>query len=223
MNKGVVVAIGVLVVACLVYFVTGMSSGGDTAGAGDKANAAAGAGAAADGADPTAGKEPNKVLKDKAEAEVPKEADKDLALPGKLPELNLPELPATALPAKPHSTMKLEGDLGEVDAEMAFRTVFPKIRSCYVELRQTAPQAKGRMLMRVRVNKNAESKGQLGELYLKETQFTDKKYLDCIRNAIDNTKFKLDKQTTNGTMEFTMFLTPEDVTNHDKETAKTGG
>lgn len=220
MNKGVLVGIGVFVIACLVYFVSGMSGGnaGDEAG-GDEALAGAAAG---DGEEAAGGKAAPKVKKDEVAAEEPKADEKDLALPGQLPKLNLPELPATALPAKPHSEMKIEGDLADVDAEMAFRSVFPKIRSCYVELRQRAPQAKGRMLMRVRVNKNDQGKGQIGELYLKETQFTDPKYLTCIRDSIDNTKFKLDKADTNGTMEFTMFLTPEDVGNHDKEAASAG-
>ena len=212
MNKGVIVGIWIFVIACLVYLVAGMSGGetGDEAGGGEE-TAAAGADEGADEAN-AGGKKAPKVTKDEAKADEPKEEKKDLALPGQLPKLNLPELPATALPAKPKSDIKIEGDLAEVDAEMAFRSVFPKLRSCYVELRQRAPQAKGRMLMRVRVNKGDQGKGQMGELYLKETQFTDPKYLTCIREAIDNTKFKLDKEATNGTMEFTMFLTPEDVT-----------
>lgn len=218
MNKGVIVGIGVFVIACLVYFVAGMSGGGadDTAATtdGDNAASAVAAGEAA------GEKAAPKVKKEDDKAEEPKEAKKDLKLPGQLPKLDLPDLPATALPSKPHSEMKIEGDLADVDAEMAFRSVFPRIRSCYVELRQRAPQAKGRMLMRIRVSKGDAGKGQMGELYLKETQFTDPKYLTCIREAIDNTKFKLDKEATNGTMEFTMFLTPEDVSNHDKETAK---
>jgi hypothetical protein len=218
MNKGVIVGIGVFVIACLVYFVSGMSGsdGADAAANGDEI-----AGAEANGgAEGAAAKDAPKIKKDDNKAEIPKDEKKDLKLPGALPKLNLPELPATALPSKPHSEMKLEGDLAGVDAEMAFRSVFPKIRSCYVELRQRAPQAKGRMLMRVRVNKGDQGKGQMGELYLKETQFTDPKYLTCIRDAIDNNKFKLDKAETNGTMEFTMFLTPEDVSNHEKDAAK---
>ena len=218
MNKGVMVGIGVFVVACLVYFVAGMSGGGSGAeesGATEEASAGNAAGAEGEG-----GKAAPKVKKEEVKADEPKEEKKDLALPGQLPKLNLPELPATALPAKPKSEMKIEGDLAEVDAEMAFRSVFPRIRSCYVELRQRAPQAKGRMLMRIRVSKGDQGKGQMGELYLKETQFTDPKYLTCIRESIDNTKFKLDKDATNGTMEFTMFLTPEDVNNHEKEAAK---
>ena len=223
MNKGVVVGIGVFAIACVVYLVAGMSGGegsGEEAGGADEAKAGAGAGEAnAEGG----GKDAPKVKKEEVKADEPKDEKKDLALPGQLPKLKLPELPATALPAKPHSDMKIEGDLAEVDAEMAFRSVFPKLRSCYVELRQRAPQAKGRMLMRVRVSKGDAGKGQMGELYLKETQFTDPKYLTCIRDSIDNTKFKLDKTATNGTMEFTMFLTPEDVSNHEKESAKAGG
>ncbi len=217
MNKGVIVALGILVVASLAYFVAGMS-GGDADQAGDEAAATAGSGSG-DGAEAAGAKEATKVKKETETAEVPKDDKKDLKLPGAddLKKLNLPELPATALPSKPHSEMKIDGDLEEVDAEMAFRSVFPRIRSCYVELRQRAPQAKGRMLMRIRVNKSDDGKGQMGELYLKETQFTDPKYLTCIREGIDNTKFKIDKASMNGTMEFTMFLTPDDVANHEKE------
>lgn len=219
MNKGVMVGIGIFVIACLVYFVSGMSDSdsADAGAGGDEVAAGSGAGEGAEGA---GSKDAPKITKDDEKAEIPKEESKDLKLPGALPKLNLPELPATALPAKPHSDMKIEGDLAEVDAEMAFRSVFPKIRSCYVELRQRAPQAKGRMLMRVRVNKGDQGKGQMGELYLKETQFTDPKYLTCIRDSIDNNKFKLDKAETNGTMEFTMFLSPEDVSNHEKDAVK---
>ena len=133
--------------------------------------------------------------------------------------MKLPEVAATALPVKPHGKLKLDGDLSEVDAELAIRTVFPKIRSCYVELRQRAPQAKGRMLMRFRVRKGDDGEAGTGELYLKETQFTDPKYLSCVRDAIDKAKFKVDASTVNGTVTFPMHLTPEDVDNHNKEAA----
>ena len=223
MNKGVMVGLGVFVVACLVYFVAGMSGGGDKTD--DEKGTEITAKADDKGGDEAGDKKAPKVEKETEKAEEPKQAKADLKLPGAgdLKKLNLPELPATALPAKPHSEMKLEGELDQVDAEMAFRSVFPRLRSCYVELRQRAPQAKGRMLMRVRVSRSDQGKGEMGELYLKETQFTDPKYLTCIRDAIDNTKFKVDKSSMNGTMEFTMFLTPEDVANHEKDAAKAGG
>lgn len=219
MNKGVIVGLGIFVVACLAYFVAGMS-GGDPKAGDEAAATAAGEGSGGAGDESGAGKDAPKVKRDDEKAEVPEDAEKDLKLPGAADLAALPKLPVTALPAEPHSDMKLEGELEQVDAEMAFRSVFPRIRSCYVELRQRAPQAKGRMLMRVRVSKGDAGKGQMGELYLKETQFTDPKYLTCIREAIDTTKFKVDKASMNGTMEFTMFLNPDDVANHEKEAGK---
>jgi len=89
--------------------------------------------------------------------------------------------------------------------------VFPAIRDCYVELRQRAPQARGRMLMKFAVKPGAEAgQAALGELFLKETQFTDPKYLTCVRTAIDNTKFSVAKSLT-GAITVPMFLVPEDA------------
>lgn len=221
MNKNVLIGLGAVVLATLGFVIFGMAGGDE--GESDKATAAA---EAHEGGGDEAGAAVNrdrKVKRDEEAAEEPREEKKDLALPGQLPKLNLPEVAATALPVKPHGKLKLDGDLTEVDAELAIRSVFPKIRACYVELRQRAPQAKGRMLMRFRVQKGQDGKAGTGELYLKETQFTDPKYLSCVRDAIDKTKFKVDTSTVNGTVTFPMNLSPEDVDNHNKEAAKAAG
>lgn len=219
MNKNAMIGLGVAVAATLAFVIFGLSGGDDAGSAGEGTEASAGE--TAGGAEAAAGadKRDRKVLKDDERAEEPKEAKKDLALPGQLPKLNLPEVAPTALPAKPHGKLKLDGDLEEIDAEMAIRAIFPKVRSCYVELRQRAPQAKGRMLMRFRVRNGDDGKGGTGELYLKETQFTDPKYLTCVRDAIDNTKVKLSKPTVNGTVTFPLHLSPEDVDRHNKDNA----
>ena len=219
MNKNIMIGLGAVVAATLGFVIFGMSGGeeGESAKATAAESSAEGDGGDEGGA--AAVNRDRKVKRDEERAEEPQEEKKDLALPGQLPKLNLPEIAATALPAKPHGKLKLDGDLTEVDAELAIRSVFPKIRACYVELRQRAPQAKGRMLMRFRVQKGADGKAGTGELYLKETQFTDPKYLTCVRDAIDKTKFKVDSSTVNGTVTFPMNLAPEDVDNHNKEAA----
>ena len=218
MNKNVMIGLGVAVVATLGFVVFGLSGGDGDAGpastGADSDKVAAAGSSAAAGANAA-----HKVTREEENAELPKDEKKDLALPGQLPKLNLPEVAATALPVKPHGKLEIEGDLKEVDAELAIRTVFPKIRSCYVELRQRAPQAKGRMLMRFRVKTGEDGKAGTGELYLKETQFTDPKYLSCVRDAIDKAKFKVDASAVNGTVTFPMHLAPEDVDNHNKEAA----
>ncbi|MCO4761877.1 MAG: hypothetical protein KC502_10250 [Myxococcales bacterium] len=216
MNKNVMIGLGAVVLATLGFVIFGMSGADETKAGGQEGSEATAAATAGDSANVNADR---KVKKDDEKAEEPKEEKKDLALPGQLPKLNLPAVAPTALPTKPHGKLKLEGDLQEVDAELAIRQVFPKIRSCYVELRQRAPQAKGRMLMRFRVSKSDDGQAATGELYLKETQFTDPKYLSCIRDAIDKTKFKLDKSAVNGTVTFPMHLAPEDVDKHNKAAA----
>lgn len=215
MNKNVMFGLGAVVVATLGFLLFGMNDPTD-GGVDENAGVAT---AKADGADKAgaADKAAHVVRKDDERAEAVAEEKKDLALPGQLPKLNLPAVAPTALPVKPHGKLKLDGDLKEVDAELAIRTVFPSIRSCYVELRQRAPQAKGRMLMRFRVTKGEGGKAGTGELYLKETQFTDPKYLTCVRDAIDKAKFNVDSAAVNGTVTFPMHLTPEDVDNHNKE------
>lgn len=135
----------------------------------------------------------------------------NLALPGALPTLKNVATAGSAAPTQPHGQLELEGDVQEADAERAVAAVFPAIRDCYVELRQRAPQARGRMLMKFAVKPGAEAgQAALGELFLKETQFTDPKYLTCVRTAIDNTKFPVAKSLT-GAITVPMFLAPEDA------------
>lgn len=134
-----------------------------------------------------------------------------LALPGQLPALKGVADNAGVVPTQPHGQMELEGDVQEADAEKAVAAVFPAIRDCYSELRQRAPQARGRMLMKFAVKAGAEpGQSALGELFLKETQFTDPKYLTCVRTAIDATKFTTGKALT-GAVTVPMFLSPEDA------------
>lgn len=135
----------------------------------------------------------------------------DLALPGQLPTLNVPKEQGVVVPTKPHGQFELEGEVQEADAEAAVRSVFPAIRDCYVELRQRAPQARGRMLMKFAIRPGTEAgQAALGELFLKETQFTDPKYLTCVRTAIDNTKFTV-RGNVNGAVTVPLFLSPEDA------------
>jgi hypothetical protein len=147
-----------------------------------------------------------------AKNEPAKEEGPDLRLPGQLPTLKGVQAPGPEVkPAQPHGQFELEGDVQEADAEAAVKAVFPAIRDCYVELRQRAPQARGRMLMKFAV-KPATEAGQtsLGELYLKETQFTDPKYLTCVRAAIDAAKFPTSKPLT-GAVTVPLILSPEDA------------
>lgn len=145
-------------------------------------------------------------LSDKQEA-----APDKLALPGALPALKNVAGAADEVPAQPHGKMELEGDVQEADAEAAVRAVFPALKNCYVELRKIAPQAGGRMLMKFSV-KPATEPGQaaLGELFLKETQFTEPKFLTCIRSAVDQAKFPVSKNLT-GAVTVPLFLTPGDA------------
>lgn len=215
MKKPAIAVLVIFVVACLGYVIFGMS---DNTKATD-AQATGDGTAVAGGADleGASGKKAPVVTRDDDSPEAPEAAaDKDLKLPGALPKLDLPDLAQTAVPTKPHGEVALEGELDQTTAEMAIRTLFPKIRGCYAELRSRAPQAKGRMLMRIRVRSGEAGQAGTGELYLKETQFTDPKYLTCVRSAIDEAKFKVDKDGINGTAEFPMFLMPEDVAKHEE-------
>ena len=223
MNKGALIVLVIFVVACLGYVIFGMSEGadgqGDAASAGEQASGQAGAqGEAASDGDKAA----PVVKRDDDTPDKQEEETANLVVPasGDLPSLKLPKAIENALPTKPHGKLQVEGKLEEVTAEMAIRSVFPKIRGCYAELRTRAPQARGRMLMRFRVSNGGEGKAGTGELYLKETQCTDPKYLTCIRDAIDKTKFKVDKADVDGTVEFPMFLMPEDADSHDKAMAE---
>ncbi len=221
MKKPVIIVLVVFVVACLGYVIFGMSDGPK----GDAAVKPADQAAKAPAGEEAAGtkKAPVVTRDDDSPEATDEEAAKDLKLPGQLPKLDLPALAETAVPTKAHGKVQVEGELDEVTAEMAIRTLFPKIRGCYAELRSRAPQAKGRMLMRIRVRSGEAGQAGTGELYLKETQFTDPKYLTCVRSAIDEAKFKVDKGGINGTAEFPMFLMPEDVGKHEEAMASAGG
>ncbi len=222
MKKPDIIVLVLFVVACLGYVIFGMSDAPKTDAAEAGADRVAGAGtAAADGAE--AKKAPVVTRDDNSPEASDEEPAKDLTLPGALPKLNLPDMAETAVPTKVHGKVQLEGELDEVTAEMAIRTLFPKIRGCYAELRGRAPQAKGRMLMRIRVRSGEAGKAGTGELYLKETQFTDPKYLTCVRSAIDEAKFDVKKEGINGTAEFPLFLMPEDVAKHEEAVASAGG
>ncbi|MBI5610308.1 MAG: AgmX/PglI C-terminal domain-containing protein, partial [Deltaproteobacteria bacterium] len=103
-----------------------------------------------------------------------------------------------------------EGDVQEAEAEAAIKAMFPAIRDCYVELRQRAPQARGRMLMTFKVRAAEANQGATGELFLKETQFTDPKYLTCVRSAIDAARFPVTRNVQ-GSVTVPLFLSPQDA------------
>lgn len=222
MKNAGIAGLAILVLATVGYMVFGMADDpGHTnvtpaANEGEQGAAVAGGEAEPSADAPKIGREGNEGA-DEAE-----KAD-DLRIPGKLPSLDLPQLAAQEAPAKPHSEVELEGTIGQVDAEMAIRAIFPKIRGCYVELRDRAPQARGRMLMKMKVRKGDDGKAGTGELFLKETQFTDPKYLTCVRAAIDETKFTTDAAQIDGSFTFTLWLSPEDVDNHRKAEATAKG
>ncbi len=215
MKKASMVVLAVLVLATIAAVLFTLSDDkGESAGGGDGSAATGGGGEATIGSAPGGGDKAAPVIarEDGAPPTEDGEAPSDLKIPGELPQLEVPKLdPMAVVATKPHGPLQLEGTLDEVSAETAIRNVFPPVRECYAELKTRAPQAKGRMLMRFRVSPGEEGKAGLGEFYLKETQFTDPKYLACVRKAIDDTKFKLDKSDANGTVEFNMFLAPEDA------------
>ncbi len=136
----------------------------------------------------------------------------NLALPGSLPALKGVQAPTgpVAGPTQPHGQMELEGDVQEADAEAAIKAMWPAVKDCYVELRQRAPQARGRMLMTFKVRPAEAGQAATGEMFLKETQFTDPKYLTCIRAAIDNARFPVQKNL-NGSVTVPLFLAPQDA------------
>ena len=205
-------ALVVLVAVTLWLLVGGLASGPTPAGdpavgqdgtpGDDAASAGAGKGAAV-------------VKKDELADPHTKGVDPNLNIPTNLPALKNVQAggPGTLPPqaTQPHGAFELEGDVAEADAEAAVRAIFPPIRDCYVELRQRAPQARGRMLMKFAVRPAAEA-GQAGtgELFLKETQFTDSKYLTCVRTAIDTAKFAVGKNVT-GSVTVPLFLNPADA------------
>ncbi|HAN31001.1 MAG TPA: hypothetical protein DCQ06_05335, partial [Myxococcales bacterium] len=143
MNKNAIIVVVAAVVLGTVLFMIGGMSGGDEGGS---EGTSSGAKAKAVQAGELNAKAP-KVTKDEEKAEIPEQARRDLALPENLPKLNVEDQKARqAAPVKPHGELILEGQLKEVDAKVAIAAIFPKVRSCYVELRQRAPQAQGRML-----------------------------------------------------------------------------
>lgn len=217
MNRGAVVALIALAVASVAFLLFGLSGGDGDAPGKAPATAAGAGGEEGDGPSAAGSREAPKVAKE-GESAPDEEPEKtaDLKLPGQLPSLGLQPLDPAAAPVKPHSEVELEGTIQQVDAELAIRAVFPKIRSCYAELRERAPQAQGRMLMKLKVRRNDDGQAGTGELFLKETQFTDPKYLTCIRTAIDETKFKTDASQLDGSFTFTLWLSPEDADNHRK-------
>lgn len=220
MNKNVMLGLGALVVVTVAVLYFGLSGGGATDGgagkdeAGSAAMAAGGAQANGAGAAVKVGREEHEggASDDEPAAE--------LKLPGALPSLGLAAESPENAPAKAHSEIEIEGTLEQVDAEKAIRAIFPKVRACYAELRERAPQAQGRMLMKLKVRRGDDGQAGTGELFLKETQFTDPKYLTCVRTATDETKFKTDASQLDGSFTFTLWLTPDDADNHRKVAAE---
>ena len=209
-TKHIVIVVVVVAVVAGIWLVAGGKSG--SKGAKDKG----GSEALADGENGAGGKNAPIVKREEAlQLDKDKAQDPNLALPGNLPSLkgvqgNDPN--AAAEPTQPHGRFELEGQITEQDAEAAVKAVFAPIRDCYAELRQRAPQAKGRMLMKFAVRPGTEpGKAAMGDLFLKETQFTDPKYLTCVRAAIDNTKVGGLPPTANGSVTVPMILSPEDV------------
>jgi len=206
------IVIVVVVLAVIVGLWLALSGGSKGKGSKDKAGAQA---ALADGEDPGNKHAPVVKREQGLTAEGQKEGGPDLKIPGNLPTLkgvqgNDPN--AAAEPTQPHGRFELEGQITEQEAEAAVKAVFPPIRDCYAELRQRAPQAKGRMLMKFAVRPGTEpGKAAMGDLFLKETQFTDPKYLTCVRAAIDATKIAGLPPTANGSVTVPLILSPEDV------------
>lgn len=198
---GIVVAI--LAVLVGIWLATGKSGKGGAEEAGGKGATAGGEGQAGGAGGKVVKAEEG--LSDKAEAKA-----EQLALPGALPALKNVQGADNPAPAQPHGKLELEGDLQEADAEAAIKAVFPALRDCYVELRKIAPQAGGRMLMKFSVKPGEPGQAALGELFLKETQFTEPKFLTCIRSAVDAAKFPVGKNVT-GSVTVPLFLTPGDA------------
>ncbi|MFZ4578848.1 MAG: hypothetical protein ACOYOB_10680 [Myxococcota bacterium] len=210
MNRKLGLALlGILVVATLVFLVWGFRSDkkGDDNGA-----AVAGKDGSPQGSEASGGKAPVAGGEEGLRGDDPTaKSDPNLQLPGALPNLNVPAGVLPQAPTTPHGQLELEGDVQEGDAEKAVRAIFPAIRDCYVELRKRAPQARGRMLMTFSVKPAADAgQASTGELFLKETQFTDPAYLTCVRTAIDSTKFQV-QGNVNGKITVPLFLSPQDA------------
>lgn len=201
--------LGVLALVTAYFLISGLSSGptpaapkGEVAGKDDDPAAHAGSAQA-----PV-------VKKEQAIGDQPAPDAANLALPGQLPALKGVQGAAAAGPVAgpvtPHGQLELEGDVKEEDAEAAIKAMWPAIKDCYVELRQRAPQARGRMLMTFKVRPAEANQAATGEMFLKETQFTDPKYLTCVRAAIDNARFPVSKNL-NGSVTVPLFLAPQDA------------
>lgn len=200
--------LGLLALATLIFVFTGLDQG---APAKDGAAAQAG-GDGEPGSEGSSRADRPKVgreqLADPAEADAG-----SLALPGQLPTLKGVQAAAPGdvkPPALPHGQLELEGDVQEAEAEAAIKAMWAPIRDCYAELRQRAPQARGRMLMTFKVRPGEAGQAATGELFLKETQFTDPKYLTCVRAAIDNARFPAGRNVQ-GAVTVPLFLSPQDV------------
>lgn len=208
MNKNVGFALlALLAIGTVAFVVLGMSGG--------SSSKASGEGAAADkaaSADEQGGKKEAPLVRKDELPEAAQGADAgNLVLPGQLPALKgVQEAAGQATPALPHGQLTLEGDVQEAEAEAAIKAMFPAIRDCYVELRQRAPQARGRMLMTFKVRAAEANQGATGELFLKETQFTDPKYLTCVRSAIDAARFPVSRNVQ-GSVTVPLFLSPQDA------------
>jgi hypothetical protein len=203
-NKNIGFALlGLLAVGTAIWLVVSMSSGpegtskaGTTAGGSDQG--------------PGGTKAAPIVKRDELPGGKTDEATPDLKLPGALPALKGVQPSVVAQPAQPHGKLEIEGELAEEEAEKAIAAVFGPIRDCYAELRSRAPQAKGRMLMKFTVRAAGPGEAGTGELFLKETQFTDPAYLTCVRKSIDSAKFEV-ARGVNGSVTVPMFLNPADA------------
>lgn len=209
MNKNIGFALlGVIALATVIYLVLG-ASGGSKPSKDDSAAASK----AKDDSPAEEGKSAGAPRVAKSDLREPSDGPDatNLVLPGQLPALKGVQAGAEApAPALPHGQLALEGDVQEAEAEQAIKAMWPAVRDCYVELRQRAPQARGRMLMTFKVRPGDPNQAATGELFLKETQFTDPKYLTCVRTAIDNARFPVSRNVQ-GSVTVPLFLSPQDA------------
>jgi hypothetical protein len=165
---------------------------------------------------PTARREPPR-----AEPTRPQPAQADLKLPSSLPPLQaVPGRPAEPMPAvggvpfKPVEAsdpkLELEGNVTLDDANAAMRAVFPEINKCYQDLRVRAPQAGGRMLLRFKMKtdeaEEVPGKTPLSDYFVRETQFTDPGFLDCVRKSFNERYINVGARTIDGTVTMPLWL-----------------
>jgi len=157
----------------------------------------------------------------------PPEPALDLRLPSKLPSLaapaGVPTPPATGVPPPPtvpaappyveptrdDPKLELEGDVSLEDANLAMRTVFPGMSACYQELKTRAPQAGGRLLLKFSLRSGEgdnEGKAGIGDYFIRETQFTDPTFLDCLRNSVNGAWVDLGARKVNGSVTMPVWL-----------------